>query len=127
MSASIPQIGINPATKATLTREGGEAIVCEVKGASTTTSRLGYKATIPAGTSFAEAGKYTLSIPEGTIRLQSESGNSFYTNQAISIVYTITGNSRTPTGVADRIVWYSGKDSQSRVPLKQTIQYRLSQ
>lgn len=58
------QIGINPATKATLTREGGEAIVCEVKGASTTTSRLGYKATIPAGTSFAEAGKYTLSIPE---------------------------------------------------------------
>lgn len=111
------QIGINPATKATLTREGGEAIVCEVKGASTTTSRLGYKATIPAGTSFAEAGKYTLSIPEGTIRLQSESGNSFYTNQAISIVYTITGNSQTPTGVADRIVWYSGKDSQSRVPL----------
>lgn len=109
-------LGVNPASKVTLATPAGKTIECAFGTTSTTASNLAYKATVPLGTDFSTPGTYTLTIPEGTIKHASQNSPTYYTNNAITVKYSISGNGQS-TSVADRIKWYAGSTYQQ----KQTI------
>lgn len=115
-------LGASPTVKPTIVKVGtNDAKECEFVSTSTTTGRIGYKVKFPDGAIDGPA-KYKVVIPEGAIRLSSQSNGNYYTNTEASYIYTYTGTGSQEIAVADQLKWYYGTAYDRKLPVDGTLQ-----
>lgn len=106
-------LGVTPGLDVTLTTPDGNSVVCPFDGVAASSGSLAFQVKIPVGVDFSVRGRYTVTIPEGIIRLQSNSGSKYYKNTAVQLVYNLSGNG-TSSNIADKIVWSTGSSFSTR-------------
>lgn len=109
-------LGVNSAAKVMMTTAGGDAVECEFEAAPAATDKLSFKVKAPLGVDFSNGGRYTITVPEGAIRLESQTSSTYYTNAAVVFNYTLTGNGTVNT-VGDKVKWYMGSTYATKLPV----------
>lgn len=99
--------GVSPTLKTTLTTPSGD-VDCTVVTTSAMTGKLAWKISVPAGTDFSTAGKYTITVPEGMLRLTGQNVKGDFTNTAYKITYNVTGNASKPEEPTTELTWRTG-------------------
>lgn len=84
-------LGVKNGATATIAKAGGETVELTFKGNEmATTDNIGYKILFQDGLAF-KNGIYTVTIPEGSMLIGSETSNAYYTNKELKYVYKFQG------------------------------------
>ena len=105
--------GVNEALKVSVRKPDGTTDELALKGVAGSTYTLKYE--VQGIEQYLDAGQYTVTYPEGIIKLSGyEDSSKLYTNKALSYTYTISGGSSTP--VEDEIRWCYGSSWGNKIP-----------
>lgn len=84
------QEGVKFGAKGTVAKEGGETKEYAIETCSASNGRIGYRLVMEAGTDINEEGVYTVTYPEGSFLINSNSSTEYYTNKTLTYTYTIS-------------------------------------
>lgn len=89
-------LGVKYGAKATLLINGTETREYDIVSRSTNAKNLKFGLKLPEGQTFWEPGTYTVTYPEGSILLQSQTSTTYYTNKTLVYNYYIAGEPTPP-------------------------------
>lgn len=82
-------MGVSPTLKPVITLPDGTTASFELKDLGTYTDMLRFF--VKGDYGYTKAGRYTLTIPQGTIRLASGTSSAYYTNKELTYTWTLSG------------------------------------
>ncbi len=84
------QKGVKYGAKGIVSKEGGETKEYDIATSATETGYLGYRLVLGEGAEIHEDGVYTVTYPEGSFLIGSNSSSKLYTNKELTYTYTIS-------------------------------------
>lgn len=84
------QKGVKYGAKGIVAKEGGETKEYDIETSATETGYLGYRLVLGTGAEIHEDGVYTVTYPEGSFLIGSNSSSKLYTNKELTFTYTIS-------------------------------------
>lgn len=82
--------GVKYGAKGTVARKDGETREFDIASCAASSGRIGYRLVLDEGMEIHEDGEYTVTYPEGSFLIKSNSSTSLYTNKELVFNYTIS-------------------------------------